>query len=167
MRSALYVIETGTAGRLATMARPRGGGWLDDEMAGLRESGVDVLVSALTRDEYRELDLVGEPAAANEAGLAFLQFPVVDADIPEGTRTALELSARLAEEVRAGRFVVTHCRAGIGRCSMLAGATLIQLGCTPEEAWRRIREARGFPVPDNARQEEWLYRLAADLGEDR
>jgi protein-tyrosine phosphatase len=164
MRSALYVIETGTAGRLATMARPHGGGWLDDEMVGLREAGVDVLVSALTPDEYRELDLVGEPAAAAEAGLEFLQFPVVDTDIPDGTRTAREMSARLAGAVRAGRFVVTHCRAGIGRCSMLAGATLIQLGATPEEAWQRIRTARGLPVPDNMRQEEWLYRFARDLG---
>jgi protein-tyrosine phosphatase len=164
MRSALYVIETGEAGRLATMARPRGGGWLDDEMAGLRESGVDVLVSALTPDEYRELDLVGEPAAAAEAGLEFLQFPVVDADIPDGTAEALKLTARLAADVRAGRFVVTHCRAGIGRCSMLAGATLIRLGATPEEAWRRIRAARGLAVPDNTSQEEWLYQFARDLG---
>jgi protein-tyrosine phosphatase len=164
MRSALYVIKTGTAGRLATMARPRGGGFLDDELASLRDAGVDVLVSALMPDEYRELDLVGEPAAAAEAGLEFVQFPVVDADIPDGTGAALELTERLAREVRDGRFVVTHCRAGIGRCSMLAGATLIRLGVPPEEAWQRIRAARGMPVPDNPRQEEWLYQFARDLG---
>jgi protein-tyrosine phosphatase len=163
MYSALYVIETGTPGRLATMAHPRGGGWLDDEMAGLREAGVDVLVSALRPDEYQLLDLVGEPAAAREAGLDFVAFPVPDMDIPEALPPALDLTARLAGEVRAGRFVVAHCRAGIGRCSMLAGATLIRLGATPAEAWQRIRRARGLPVPDNARQEDWLYRFAEAL----
>jgi protein-tyrosine phosphatase len=164
MRSTLYVIETGEAGQLATMAHPKGGGWLDDEMTGLREAGVEVLVSALMPDEYALLDLSDEPAAARAAGLEFLQFPVLDADVPEGTDTARDLTARLAEDVRAGRFVVAHCRAGIGRCSMLAGATLIRLGNTPDEAWQRVRAARGLPVPDNARQEEWLYRFAADLG---
>lgn len=163
MRSALYVIETGSTGRLATMAHPRGGGWLDDEMAGLREAGVDVLVSALRPDEYKLLDLVGEPAAAREAGLDFRQFPVTDADIPEAMPEALEFTAPLAEDVRSGRFVVAHCRAGIGRCSMLAGATLIRLGVPPGEAWERIRAARGLRVPDNERQERWLYQFAQAL----
>jgi protein-tyrosine phosphatase len=161
MRSALYVIETGTTGRLATMPHPRGGGWLDDELASLRDAGVDVLVSALTPDEYRLLDLVGEPAAATEAGLEFLQFPIVDTDIPDDNRAALELAERLADRVRAGWFVVTHCRAGIGRCSMLAGATLIRLGLTADEAWQRIRTARGLPVPDSPAQEQWLHQFSA------
>lgn len=46
-----------------TMARPRGGDWLVDEMAGLREAGVDVLVSALCDDEYALLDLSAEADA--------------------------------------------------------------------------------------------------------
>jgi protein-tyrosine phosphatase len=165
MRSTLYVIDTGNDGKLATMARPYGGGRLDDDLAGLREAGVDVLVSALTEDEYQELDLVGEPAAAREAGLRFLQFPILDAEIPDpdAMPAALDLTAALADEVGAGRFVVTHCRAGIGRCSMLAGATLIRLGHSPREAWQRIRAARGLAVPDNARQEQWLYDFAAAL----
>jgi protein-tyrosine phosphatase len=73
----------------------------------------------------------------------------------------LALSQRLADEVRAGRFVVTHCRAGIGRSSMLAGATLVRLGVPAPEAWKLIRAARGLPVPDNGEQERWLYDFAA------
>ena len=46
-------------GRLSTMARPRGGDWLADEMAALRRRGVDVLVCALT-----------DPELAAQVGLA-------------------------------------------------------------------------------------------------
>ena len=49
MRPELFT--TGRAGpaRLITMARPRGGGWLDDEITGLAASGVSVLVPPKTR----------------------------------------------------------------------------------------------------------------------
>lgn len=67
---------------------------------------------------------------------------------------------RLAAEVRADQFVVTHCWAGIGRSSLLAGATLVRLGVPPAQAWQLIRAARGLPVPDNRDQEAWLYRFA-------
>ena len=57
MRSALYVVDTPAPGRLATMAHPRGGDWLEDECAGLADAGVDLLVSALTDSELQELSL--------------------------------------------------------------------------------------------------------------
>lgn len=55
-------------GRLATMACPRGGDWLDGEMEGLSAQGVDVLVSALTYSELVELSLTCEPELAAQAG---------------------------------------------------------------------------------------------------
>lgn len=53
----MYSVRRSGAGRLSTMARPRGNDWLQDEMKGLREAGTDVLVSMLTSDEVDELDL--------------------------------------------------------------------------------------------------------------
>jgi protein-tyrosine phosphatase len=163
MPPALFVIETGSAGRLATMAHPATDDRLPDAMVALRQSGVDILVSALTPDEYRLLGLVHEPHEAVAAGLDFRSLPIRDVDIPAGMAPVLDLSARLAEDVGAGRFVVTHCRAGIGRCSMLAGATLVRMGVSPDEAWQRIRTARGLPVPDNGAQERWLYEFADEV----
>src|ERR1700677_4851315 len=62
-------------GKLSTMARPRGGEWLADEMASLREPGTDVLVCMLTTSELRELELTEEAAVAEAAGLRFMRFP--------------------------------------------------------------------------------------------
>jgi protein-tyrosine phosphatase len=147
------------------MAHPRGGDWLDDEMSGLADAGVDVLVSALTDSELAELSLTRETAAARAAGLEFIRYPIPDVTLPPSMPDELELSARLTKEVQAGRFVVTHCRAGIGRSSMLAGTVLVRLGVAPGQAWALIREARGLPVPDNEQQEHWLYEFAEALGE--
>jgi protein-tyrosine phosphatase len=163
----LYEIELPAGGRLATMAHPRGRDQLADSIARLREAGVDVLVSALRPDECEWLGLTGEAQAAEKAGLEFVSVPIVDADVPEPEQhdEIARLADRLADEVTNGRYVVTHCRAGIGRCSMLAGAVLLRLGLSPQEAWERIRKARGLRVPDMPAQEAWLYEFAEARGD--
>jgi protein-tyrosine phosphatase len=164
MRPTLHVIGWHGPGRLATMPHPRGGDWLDDDMSALARAEVDVLVSALTMDEYDRLALAGEPAAARSVGLDFVSFPIPDRGVPGPGPAAVELAVRLAAHVRAGRFVVTHCFAGIGRATLLAGATLVLLGAAPGEAFRLISAARGLPVPDNDEQQSWLFDFAAALG---
>jgi protein-tyrosine phosphatase len=57
--------------------------------------------------------------------------------------------------------VVVHCRAGIGRSSLIAGTVLVRFGIPPEEAWRLITAARGFRVPETPEQGEWLTAFAA------
>jgi protein-tyrosine phosphatase len=163
MREPFYEIEWRGPGRIATMAHPRGGDWLPEAMTALAGAGAQVLVSALCDDEMERLELTAQPAAALEAGLELVRFPIVDHDVPEPEEmpAAITLADRLAAAMRADRFVVTHCFAGIGRSSMLAGATLVRLGVPPAKAWELISIARGLPVPDAPHQEAWLYELAS------
>jgi len=174
MGPALHVIDWPGPGRLATMAHPRGGPWLADEMAGLASAGVDVFVSALTWEEDRRLGLTEVAAAAKAAGVEFISFPIADrgvpraqeiAGLPAGGADIVALGVRLAEHVRAGRFVVTQCFAGIGRSTLLACATLVLLGVGPQESLRLVAEARGLPVPDSDAQRHWLYDFAAAHGD--
>ncbi|MFE6049145.1 tyrosine protein phosphatase [Kitasatospora sp. NPDC056446] len=158
MRSALFTIDLPGPGRLSTMARPRGDDWLDDEMAALKRCGVDVLVCALTGPELDELGLADEPRAAAAAGLRFVAIPVADRTVPDRAAVLPTLHA-LAELLRGGAHIVTHCRAGIGRSSLLAAALLILDGVAPDTAWDRIERARGLPVPDTAEQREWTVGL--------
>ena len=174
MRPALHVIKWPGPGRLATMGHPRGGSWLPDEMNGLAELGVDVLVSALTSDEDGRMGLTGIAGAAAAVGVEYISFPIPDRGVPRdfgvadglGTPEAdiVALGIRLAAHVRAGRFVVTQCFAGIGRSTLLAGATLVMLGAGPDEALRLVSQARGLPVPDTELQRSWLYEFAATHG---
>ena len=169
MRPALHVIARPGPGRLATMAHPRGGAWLADEMAGLAAAGVDVFVSALTWEEDYRLGLTEVAAAATAAGIDFVSFPIADRGVPRprdiaGDSDVVALGVRLAAHVRAGRFVVTQCFAGIGRSTLLACATLVMLGVGAEQALRLVRQARGLPVPDTDAQRHWLYEFAATHG---
>ncbi|QSB13589.1 tyrosine protein phosphatase [Natronosporangium hydrolyticum] len=162
MRATLHLIDGPGPGRLATMAHPAGGEQLSASMTALAEAGVATLVCALTDDELARLELTGAPGAAATAGLTYVRFPIPDRTTPQAHQlpAVSDLADQLAGEVRAGRYVATHCWAGIGRSSLLAGATLVRLGFSPAESWQRIRAARGLPVPDSADQERWLFRFA-------
>ncbi|WFE28186.1 tyrosine protein phosphatase [Solwaraspora sp. WMMD791] len=149
-----YPIPAPPPARLSILARPRGGDWLDDELSAARTAGVDVLVSLLTSAERDELDLADEPAAAIRAGLEFHAFEIADLGVPDphAIRPLLDL---LATELRAGRHVAVHCRAGIGRSSLITVALLTRLGVDTEQAWNVIAHARGVPVPETAQQRRW------------
>ncbi len=155
MKPTLYEIPTATPGRLVTMPRPRGGDWLDDEMASLRAAGIDMLVSLQTRTEQEELDLLQEPAAAARAGLDYRAAPIPDLGVPTGS-DVIPLVVTIVAALRAGRAVAVHCRAGIGRSSLIAGAVLVAMGASPREAWAVIGVARGMRVPETPGQGAWL-----------
>ncbi|MER7772578.1 tyrosine protein phosphatase [Kitasatospora sp. NPDC096140] len=160
MRPVLFTVDHPGPGRLSTMARPRGHDWLDDEMAALRNHGVDVLVCALTGPELDELGLADEPRAAAAAGLQFVAIPVPDRTVPDRAAVLPTLHG-LAGRLRDGAHVVTHCRAGIGRSSLLAAALLVLDGVDPDTAWNLIERARGLAVPDTAEQRAWTTELLA------
>ncbi|MFD4769576.1 tyrosine protein phosphatase [Streptomyces niveus] len=97
------------------------------------------------------MDLYDKERAATAAGLRFVSVP----DLASALSTLRELSDGLAD----GAHVVTHCRAGIGRASLLAAALLILGGTDPDLAWHALEEARGLAVPDTPEQREWTLRL--------
>jgi len=160
VRQTLFVIERDGPGRLATMACPRGGDWLDDELQGLRTEGVEVVVSALTNSELVELQLSAEPELARQAGLTYISFPIPDRGAPEEVAAITDLVGQLEERLAGGEFIVVHCRAGIGRSSLIAAAVLVREGLSPGEAWERISAARGLSVPDTEVQRAWLAAFA-------
>ena len=163
LRPTMYPIPVPSPGRLTTMPRPRGGDWLEDEMLALRRAGVDVLVCLLTSVESDELALSDEPAAASRAGMEFHAFPIVDLGVPdpEQVRPLLDiLTSRLDD----GEHVAVHCRAGIGRSSLIAAALLVRLGSPTEQAWQVIADARGVSVPETDEQRRWLDTHYAHRG---
>jgi protein-tyrosine phosphatase len=159
MRPRLSTVARAGPGRLSIMARPRGGDWLAEELQGLRHLGVEVLVCALTAPEQAELGLAEEATACTTAGMAFVAIPIPDRGVPD-EQTLLPVLGHLHAALTAGQHVAIHCRAGIGRASLLAGALLVSEGLEPEHAWQRLATARGLPVPDTNQQRQWLQRFA-------
>ncbi|MGH2719382.1 MAG: tyrosine protein phosphatase [Actinomycetota bacterium] len=166
MKPSLFWLQA-PSGRLAIMARPRGGDWLQDELAALRAAGVDMVACTLTAAEMMELDLTGEPATAVQAGLGFVALPIADRGVPSA-ESALPILRRLLAELRLGRTLAVHCRMGIGRSSMIAASLLVMDGVEVEAAWAEAALARGLNVPDTAEQRAWIRQFVRPAhGEDR
>lgn len=146
-------------GRLATAPRPRGGDWLPDEIDGWRAGGADRVISLLEPEEVECYGLQREGDCCRANGIQFTHFPIEDVGVPEFAAAA-ELIDAVTAEVRGGRSVVFHCRAGIGRSSTMAAAALTCFGIGADEAFARISEARGLQVPDTDEQIDWVRRFS-------
>lgn len=163
MHSTLYWIDTPSPLRLAIMARPRAGDWLEDEIAHWRRSGVGVVVSLLEREEVEDLELQREATLCAENGIDFRSFPIPDRGLPADAGEAVRFAAKVAAT---GKPVAMHCRAGIGRSSLMAAAMLVGGGTDPATALAAIGAARGLPIPDTDAQRDWVLALGrgTDMG---
>lgn len=159
MTPEIYWIPT-SVGRLAIMARPRAGEWLLDEIAGWRGAGIDSVVSLLEGTEVRELGLGEEAGCCETSGIEFTSFPIRDRGVPTSSPATRALVDGLVLKLRAGSGIAIHCRAGIGRSSLIAACVLQKLGVEPDEALEIIGRARRIVVPDTDEQREWLSAFA-------
>jgi protein-tyrosine phosphatase len=158
-----FWVETGNKARLAIVPRPRGDDWLEGEVSQMKRAGVDVLVSMLQSNEAAELGLSAEAQLCEAAGITFRSFPIPDRETPPSAASFAKFVEELRTEVHAGRSVAVHCRASIGRSSLLLAALLVAEGFTPDDAFRRLTLARGLQVPDTPDQVRWVERFAATL----
>ncbi|HVB36074.1 MAG TPA: dual specificity protein phosphatase family protein [Candidatus Acidoferrales bacterium] len=149
--------------RLAIVPRPRGQDWLPDDIAFLRRAGVDLVVSALTAVEAEELGLVEESRYCRSNGLEFLSFPIEDRSVPVSFSEFNDLLDSVTESLRKGKAAAVHCRAGIGRSSMIVAAALIRNGLSADAAFNAIEESRGCPVPDTPEQRQWVENFSSGL----
>jgi len=152
----IYWIESEPSPRLAIVARPRPDDWLADDLAALKQGGIDVLVSFLSDEENAELGLGDEARLAEESGMDFISYRIPDRQVPSDVRGFHELVGQLAERVGAGQRVGAHCRGCIGRSTVLIASLMIALGSDAEDALKKIERARGLTVPDTPEQRQWV-----------
>ena len=163
MRSGLYWIEGPWRGRLALAARPRGGDWLEDEIADWQRSGIGAVLSLLTPEEDQDLDLRDEETETRRSGLEFLSFPIPDRHVPRLEARFGEIVEEVNSRLSSGKNVVVHCRQGIGRSGLVAACLLIKNGMSPGAAIDTVSAARGLVVPETSEQRDWIERYAAAL----
>lgn len=156
-----YWIQHSNTPKLAIVARPRGGDWLEDDLLTLKRDGINVLVSLLTSPEEEELGLRHERERAESMGLEFISYPIQDRETPSDLESFRSLALRLADDIRLGKAVGAHCRGCIGRATVLTATILSELGWSAEAALSLIEEARGCSVPDTPEQQNWIQRYAS------
>jgi protein-tyrosine phosphatase len=123
-------------------------------------------VSLLEAGEVEELGLRREVGLCHDLAIEFISFPVPDGGVPASTRETMALAAAIVARLDEGKAVAVHCRAGIGRSSLIAACVLVLLGLAPGMAFDRIGKARGVKVPDTEGQRDWvdMFREATATG---
>jgi protein-tyrosine phosphatase len=104
--------------------------------------------------------LADEADLAAAEGIRFYSLPIEDRDVPESDSEARRVIAELTSALEMGWDVLIHCRQGIGRAGMIAGAVLSFIGVPVEEALVRVSRSRGLEVPETAAQLAWVKRMA-------
>jgi protein-tyrosine phosphatase len=114
MKPTIYWIDGPWPGKMAIVARPRGNEWLEDEIEGIVQSDIDVIISLLTSAENLELGLSSEADVVQQKGAIFKSFPITDYGVPESLNSVHALVSDLEGLLEEGKSVAIHCRQGIG-----------------------------------------------------
>lgn len=145
--------------KLAIVPRPGGAEWLEGDVRLLKSEGIDILVSLLTPEEAREVELEHERAACASAGISFVNFPMPEGQVPSSRLGLLTFAQFLHRRASEGLSVGVHCRACIGRSAVLLATVLRLEGFSAKDALARISTARGLRVPHTAEQARWVAGL--------
>jgi len=164
LKPTIYPITAAAPYRMSIVARPRGNEWLSDEVSAFSREGIDTLSSMLTDEEAVELGLEQEAAECTASGIQFVNMAIPDRSVPSDRDAFLRRVERLAKLVRGGRHVAVHCRASIGRSSLLAACLLTRLGWDANAAFDAIEIARGCRVPDTLEQRCWVESTSPSSG---
>ena len=156
LKATVYPITDAIPNHIAIVARPRGNDWLCEEISAFSREGIEILVSMLTDEEAEELGLNNESAQCDAAGITFVNVAIPDRSVPSDTNAFLRSVEQLVMRVREGRYLAVHCRASIGRSSVLAASILVRLGWSAKTAFDAIETARGCSVPDTSEQKQWV-----------
>ena len=162
MNPDLYWMPGPWRGRLAIATRPRGGDWLEDEVAGWHRAGLDVVVSLLEDEEASQLQLAHEGEVAESKGIDFISFPIPDRGVPASMQAVLSLLRKIVGALEEGKSVAVHCRQGIGRSGLIAAGALMSSGMGSEKAIEVVSTTRGITVPETPTQVEWLHHLPSE-----
>jgi len=160
MRKELYWLDETWPGRLAVAARPRGGDWLKDDIASWQSAGINPVLSLLTPEEERDLDLRNEAKEVRMQAMEFVSCPIPDREIPRSEAQWSEVLEKVNGNLSSGRNVLVHCRQGIGRSGLVAACLLVKKGMSPGAAVESVSAARGLTVPETAAQREWIDHFA-------
>lgn len=128
--------------------------WL--EVGNLADAGVTLFLDLTHPGELEPYASLVQPPAR------YVNLPIRDFSVPtrEGLVATLD---EIDAEIAAGGLVFVHCWAGCGRTGIVVATWLVRHGLDPEEALRRVAEARGLGCPQTLEQRVFVLNWRRGL----
>ncbi|CAO4184753.1 ADP-ribosylglycohydrolase family protein [Methylorubrum populi] len=138
------------------------GSWNRDlatDIKAISDWGATTLVTLIENHEIEALEVPGLERECQRHGIDWLHLPIPDVSTPTDEFEAawVTVGEGLRSRLRNGFNVVVHCKGGLGRGGTIAARLLVELGADPEDAIRRVREARPGAI-ETVEQEKHVYR---------
>ena len=136
---------------------------LDVDLDVIRRWGATAVVSLITDKELDFLSVRGLPGAVRDRHMEWWHAPIPDGWPPgPDFEDAWEVAGEaVRDRLALGFDVLVHCRGGLGRAGTIAARLLVELGAAPNDAIRRVREARSPHAIETAAQEAHVAQCAA------
>ena len=136
---------------------------LDADLDAIQRWGATAVVSLITDEELDFLSVRDLPRAVRDRHMEWWHAPIPDGrppgpDFEDAWAVAGEA---IRDRLRLGFDVLVHCRGGLGRAGTVAARLLVELGASPDDAIRRVREARSPHAIETSSQEAHVTRCAA------
>ena len=135
------------------------GSWARDlatDLDAIQRWGATAVVSLITDEEFDLLAVRDLPKAVRERHMEWWHLPIPDGKSPpaRGFEDAWAVAGEaIRDRLRLGFDVLVHCRGGLGRAGTIAARLLVELGARPDDAIRRVREARSPDAIETMSQE--------------
>ena len=136
---------------------------LDADLDAIQHWGATAVVSLVTDEELDFLSVRDLPGAVRDRHMEWWHAPIPDGRPPgpDFEDTWAVAGEAIRDRLRLGFDVLVHCRGGLGRAGTVAARLLVELGASPDDAIRRVREARSPHAIETMLQEVHVTRCAA------
>lgn len=127
---------------------------LAQDLQFIRDWGATTVVTLIEDHEFQMLSVQTLERDVRALGMDWLHLPILDVSIPdhrfEGA-WVLE-GPKLHKRLDCGERILIHCRGGLGRTGLVAACILVERGCDPQDAIRRIRAVRPHAIETSAQE---------------
>ncbi len=134
------------------------GSWardLDTDLDAIAHWGASAVLTLITGEELDHLSVHGLPRAVADRHMEWMHAPIPDGCPPgrDFEDAWVVAGEAMRDRLRLGFDVLIHCKGGLGRAGTVAARLLVELGAPPDEAIRRVRDARSPDAIETAEQE--------------